>query len=344
MTKTVLVTGGAGYIGSHICVVLLEAGFEVVVVDNLSNSSSIALDRVSQITEKKVAFYKADCRDKTALQGIFNTHPIDAVIHLAGLKAVGESCAFPLMYYQNNLDATFVLLEVMQQFSVKNFVFSSSATVYGDPASMPVNETFPTSATNPYGRTKLMIEEVLADMVKATPETLNVVLLRYFNPAGAHESGLIGEDPSAIPNNLMPYVTQTAIGKRECLSVFGGDYDTVDGTGVRDYIHVMDLARGHLEALNWLESEATVPCCKAVNLGTGQGYSVLEVIAAFEQASNKQVKYQIVERRAGDVATNYADPTLAKSLLGWTAEKSLEDMVTDAWRWQSQNPNGYGNA
>ncbi len=344
MTTTVLVTGGAGYIGSHICVVLLEAGFEVVVVDNLSNSSSVAIDRVSQITGKKIAFYKADCRDKKALQGIFNTHPIDAVIHLAGLKAVGESCAFPLMYYQNNLDATFVLLEVMQQFSVKNFVFSSSATVYGDPASMPVNETFPTSATNPYGRTKLMIEEILADMVKATPDTLSVVLLRYFNPAGAHESGLIGEDPSAIPNNLMPYVTQTAIGKRECLSVFGGDYDTVDGTGVRDYIHVMDLARGHLEALNWLESEATAPCCKAVNLGTGQGYSVLEVIAAFEQASGKQVNYKIVDRRAGDVAINYADPALAKSLLGWTAEKSLDDMVSDAWRWQSQNPNGYGDA
>ncbi|HEC74985.1 MAG TPA: UDP-glucose 4-epimerase GalE [Methylophaga aminisulfidivorans] len=344
MTQTVLVTGGAGYIGSHICVVLLEAGYDVVVIDNLCNSSPVAIERVSQITSKKLSFYKADCRDKDALVGIFNTHKIESVIHLAGLKAVGESCAFPLMYYQNNLDATFVLLEVMQQFSVDKFVFSSSATVYGDPASMPVDETFPTSATNPYGRTKLMIEEILADMVTATPDDLKVVLLRYFNPAGAHESGLIGEDPSAIPNNLMPYVTQTAIGKRDCLSIFGGDYDTVDGTGVRDYIHVVDLAYGHLAALNWLDAEAISPCCKAVNLGTGEGYSVLEVVAAFEESTGKTVKYQIVDRRAGDVAVNYANPALAKNLLGWKAEKSLQDMVADAWHWQSQNPNGYGDA
>lgn len=344
MTQTVLVTGGAGYIGSHICVVLLEAGYDVVVIDNLSNSSVVAIERVSQITSKKLSFYKADCRDKDALVGIFNTHKIESVIHLAGLKAVGESCAFPLMYYQNNLDATFVLLEVMQQFSVDKFVFSSSATVYGDPASMPVDETFPTSATNPYGRTKLMIEEILADMVTATPDDLKVVLLRYFNPAGAHESGLIGEDPSAIPNNLMPYVTQTAIGKRDCLSIFGGDYDTVDGTGVRDYIHVVDLAYGHLAALNWLDAEATSPCCNAVNLGTGEGYSVLEVVAAFEESTGITVKYQIVDRRAGDVAVNYANPALARELLGWKAEKSLQNMVADAWHWQSQNPNGYSDA
>lgn len=341
--KTILVTGGAGYIGSHICVVLLDAGLEVVVVDNLSNSSAESLTRVGEITGKNVSFYQVDCRDEAALIGIFNTHQIDAVVHLAGLKAVGESCELPLLYYQNNLDATFVLLDVMQRFRVDKFVFSSSATVYGDAEQMPVTEAFPTSATNPYGRTKLMIEEILADVVKANPTTLRVALLRYFNPAGAHESGLIGEDPSNIPNNLLPYVTQVAIGKRARLSVFGGDYPTIDGTGVRDYIHVMDLARGHLDALNWLDVQTTDVCCQPVNLGTGQGYSVLEVVAAFEMVSGQEIPYQIVARRAGDVAVTYGDPSLAKSLFGWQAERSLQDMVTDAWRWQSTNPEGYAS-
>ncbi len=341
MTKTVLVTGGAGFIGSHICVALLDAGIEVIVVDNLINSSAVVIDRVEQISGRKLSFYEADCRDKVALTGIFNTHPVDAVIHLAGLKSVGESCLQPLKYYQNNLDATLVLLEVIQQFSVDKLVFSSSATVYGDSQAMPVTEDTPTSVTNAYGRTKLMIEEILTDIVNASPDALRVALLRYFNPAGAHESGLIGEDPRSTPNNLMPYVSQVAIGKRERVSVFGGDYPTADGTGVRDYIHVMDLANGHLHALNWLDSDLTLPCCQPINLGTGQGYSVLEVVAAFEAVSSRQIDYEIVARRPGDVAVSYADPTLAQKLLGWQAEKTLTDMVQDAWRWQTDNPDGY---
>jgi len=341
--KTVLVTGGTGYIGSHICLVLLNAGIEVVVVDNLSNSSMVVVERIQQVSGKRIAFYNTDCRDAEALMAVLNTHPVDAVIHLAGLKSVGESCELPLRYYQNNLDATLVLLDLMQQFSIDKFVFSSSATVYGDAQTMPVKEDFSTTATNPYGRTKLMIEEILTDIVNANPAELKVALLRYFNPAGADQSGLLGEDPTTIPNNLLPYVSQVAIGKRDYLSVFGGDYPTADGTGVRDYIHVMDLAKGHLDALSWLDSDVEKPCCRPINLGTGVGYSVLEVIAAFEEVSNQEIPYQIVERRAGDVAVNYADPSLAYELLGWRAEKTLKQMVEDAWRWQSHNPNGYGD-
>lgn len=341
MIERVLVTGGAGYIGSHIAVTLLRAGMEVIIVDNLSNASELVLDRIEAISGRKPLFYKADCRDKQALQGIFNTHRVDAVIHLAGFKAVGESCEMPLMYYRNNLEATLVLLEVMQESGVDKLVFSSSATVYGDNVSMPVNEQAATSVTNPYGRTKLIIEDILRDVVDAAPEGLKVALLRYFNPAGADESGLIGEDPKSTPNNLMPYVSQVAIGKRQQLSVFGGDYVTEDGTGVRDYIHVADLASGHLAALHWLDEVTEVPCCQPVNLGTGVGYSVLDVISSFEQVSGRQIAYEIVNRRAGDVAVSYADVTLANELLGWKAEKTLEDMVSDAWRWQQRNPDGY---
>lgn len=343
MINTVLLTGGAGYIGSHIAVALLNAGIEVVIVDNLSNSSAVVIDRITDITGKKPFFYQVDCREQAALQAIFNTHTIDAVVHLAGLKAVGESCEQPLKYYQNNLDATLVLLQVMQAFSVDKLVFSSSATVYGDSAKMPVNEQAPTSATNPYGRTKLMIEQMLQDLVHASPDSLKVVLLRYFNPAGADESGLIGEDPKSIPNNLMPYVSQVAIGRRERLAVFGGDYPTADGTGVRDYIHVVDLARGHLAAMRWLDTEVPLPCCVAINLGTGEGYSVLDVVSTFEQVSGRQVPYDIVARRPGDVAVSYADVSAARQVLNWRAEKTLEDMVRDAWRWQIKNPNGFGD-
>jgi UDP-glucose 4-epimerase len=341
--NTVLLTGGAGYIGSHIAVALLKAGIEVVIVDNLSNSSAVVIDRITDITGKKPFFYQIDCRELEAIEAVFNTHRVDAVVHLAGLKAVGESCEQPLKYYQNNLDATLVLLQVMQVFSVDKLVFSSSATVYGDFAKMPVNEQAPTSATNPYGRTKLMIEQILQDMVHASPDSLKVVLLRYFNPAGADESGLIGEDPKSIPNNLMPYVSQVAIGRRERLAVFGGDYPTADGTGVRDYIHVADLARGHLEAVRWLDTVPTHPCCEAINLGTGEGYSVLDVISTFEQVSGRPVPYDIVARRSGDVAVSYADVSLARQVLNWHAEKTLEDMVRDAWRWQKRNPNGFGD-
>lgn len=341
MIKTVLVTGGTGYIGSHICLVLLNAGLEVVVVDNLSNSAIEVVERVQRISGKKLSFYKVDCRNREALAAVMNTHPVDAVIHLAGLKSVGESSQQPLTYYQNNLDATLVLLELMQQFSIQNLVFSSSAIVYGDAEKMPVKEDYPTMAINPYGRTKLMIEEILQDVVKANPENLKVALLRYFNPAGADESGLIGEDPQAIPNNLIPYVCQVAIGKRQRLAVFGGDYPTSDGTGVRDYIHVVDLASGHLEALHWLDGVSQLPCCQPINLGTGIGYSVLEVVSAFEQVTGREIPYEIIDRRAGDIAVSYADVVLAEALLGWRAEKTLEEMVSDAWRWQQNNPEGY---
>lgn len=343
MNKTVLVTGGAGYIGSHICVELLQEGFEVVVVDNLSNSSKVALDRVSQITQKTLHFYQADVRDQDELSKIFSNHTIDMVIHLAGLKAVGESCEKPLMYFQNNLISSMVLLDVMQQFDVNNLVFSSSATVYGDPASVPIDETFPVSVTNPYGRTKLMIEEMLQDISASTASKLNVVLLRYFNPIGAHQSGLIGEDPNDIPNNLLPYVSQVAVGKLANVSVFGNDYATIDGTGVRDYIHVVDLAKGHVKALGKLEQSHGQKNCLIYNLGTGRGYSVLEVIEAYKQASGQEISYQIVDRRSGDVAACYADPSLANRELDWQAEKTLAEMVTDAWRWQSMNPLGYAS-
>lgn len=333
-------TGGAGYIGSHICVELLEAGYQVVVVDNLSNSRQAVIDRIEAITGQPVVFYHQDVRDATALHRVFAEQAIDAVIHLAGLKAVGESCAEPIRYYQNNLDSTLVLLEVMQAAAVGTFVFSSSATVYGDPQTVPMDESFPLFATNPYGRSKLMIEQMLADVVLSRPDLFKVALLRYFNPAGAHQSGLIGEDPAQIPNNLLPFVTQVAISKRQKLSVFGNDYPTVDGTGVRDYIHVVDLARGHVKALHYLQQQAA-GVCEPINLGTGRGYSVLEVVAAFERVTGRPVPYQLVDRRPGDVAICYADASRARDLLGWQAEKTLDEMVADAWRWQSNNPDGY---
>ena len=332
-----LVTGGAGYIGSHTCVELLNAGYEPIVVDNLSNSSEISLQRVEAITGKKVKFYKADLLDTTVMDQIFSENDIHSVIHFAAFKAVGESVAKPLMYFHNNIAGTVSLCEIMVKHNVKNIVFSSSATVYGDPASVPIKEDFPLSATNPYGRTKLMMEEILGD-VYVSDNDWNIVLLRYFNPVGAHKSGTIGEDPSGIPNNLMPFVSQVAVGKREKLSVFGGDYPTPDGTGVRDYIHVVDLADGHVKAIEKLKQNPGLFVC---NLGTGQGYSVLEMIKAFEKASGKPVPYEIVDRRPGDIAECYAEPTLAKAELGWEAQRGLEEMCEDNWRWQSENPNGF---
>lgn len=335
--QIILVTGGAGYIGSHVCVQLLEQGYAVVVVDNLSNSSALAIERIERISGKSLEFVEADIRDMQSLNGIFATYGITAVMHFAGLKAVGESVAQPLRYYDNNVTGTLHLLECMAKYSVKNLVFSSSATVYGDPASNPIDESFPLSATNPYGRTKLQIEEILRDLY-ASDSSWNISILRYFNPVGAHHSGLIGEDPSDIPNNLMPFVAQTASGLRDQLSVFGGDYPTKDGTGVRDYIHVVDLAGGHLKAL---EKLAQNPGCITHNLGTGQGYSVLEMVAAFEQACGKTIPYQIVARRPGDIAQCYANPARAEAELGWRAEKDLQAMCADAWNWQSRNPRGY---
>lgn len=333
----ILVTGGAGYIGSHTCVELLNNGYEVVVVDNLCNSNKESLNRVKTITGKEVFFYQLDVMDETGLAQVFTDHNIDAVIHFAGLKAVGESVEKPLEYYQNNLTGTLVLFKVMRDFNVKNFVFSSSATVYGDPHTVPIQEDFPLSATNPYGRSKLIIEEIGRDLNLADT-TWNIALLRYFNPAGAHRSGLIGEDPNGIPNNLVPYISQVAIGKREKLLVFGGDYNTPDGTGVRDYIHVVDLARGHIKALEKLTSK---PGLVIYNLGTGQGYSVLEMLKAMEKAANRDIPYQIVARRAGDIASCYADPAFAEKEIGWKAELGLEAMAEDTWRWQSNNPKGY---
>jgi UDP-glucose 4-epimerase len=337
-SQTILVTGGAGYIGSHMCVELLDGGHKVIVVDNLSNASAEALARVERITGKEFAFYDTDIRDGAALRDIFARHTIDAVIHFAGLKAVGESVAKPLSYYDNNVSGSNVLLEELAAAGIKNLVFSSSATVYGDPASNPIDETFPLSATNPYGRSKLMIEDILRDLF-VSDASWNISILRYFNPVGAHSSGLIGEDPNGIPNNLMPFIAQTATGKRERLAVFGGDYDTHDGTGVRDYIHVVDLVKGHTKALEKLASK---PGLITHNLGTGQGYSVLDMVAAFEKASGKAVPYDIVGRRAGDIATCYANPAKSAAELGWQAEKNLEQMCADAWHWQSNNPHGYG--
>lgn len=337
--KNILVTGGAGFIGSHTCVELLAKGFAVTVVDNLSNSSIEALRRVELITGLKPSFVEADIRDSQAMDELMASNDFDAVIHFAGLKAVGESVAQPLKYFDNNIYGTQVLLQAMDKVGLKNLVFSSSATVYGEPASVPINESFPLSAQNPYGRTKLVIEDMLRDLGVAD-QAWNVVLLRYFNPVGAHESGLIGEDPSDIPNNLMPYVSQVAVGKLTELSVFGGDYDTHDGTGVRDYIHVVDLAKGHLAALNKIAAEQSLGVV-AYNLGTGNGYSVIDMVTAFERASEKNVPYKIVERRAGDAAICYADPALARQELGWEAELDLERMTQDAWRWQSSNPDGY---
>ena len=334
----ILVTGGAGYIGSHTCLELLKAGYEVVVVDNLCNSSEEAVKRVEKISGKPVKFYQADILDREALEKIFESETIDSVIHFAGLKAVGESVAKPLEYYYNNITGTLVLCDVMRKHGVKNIVFSSSATVYGDPAFVPITEECPKGTiTNPYGQTKSMLEQILTDFHVADPEW-NVVLLRYFNPIGAHESGMIGEDPKGIPNNLVPYIAQVAVGKLPCLGVFGNDYPTHDGTGVRDYIHVVDLAVGHVKALKKIEEKAGV-CI--YNLGTGKGNSVLDVVKAYEKACGKEIKYEIKPRRPGDIATCYADATKAKEELGWVAERGIEEMCADSWRWQSMNPDGY---
>ncbi|MBM7661744.1 UDP-glucose 4-epimerase [Bacillus mesophilus] len=335
---SILVTGGAGYIGSHTCVELLNAGYEIVLVDNLDNSKPESLKRIKELTGKDFAFYQVDLLDREALIQVFTDNNIEAVIHFAGLKAVGESVQQPLRYYHNNITGTLILTEVMEQFGVEKIVFSSSATVYGMPKQVPISEDFSLSATNPYGRTKLMIEEILRD-VYTSNNKWSIALLRYFNPIGAHESGRIGEDPNGIPNNLMPYITQVAVGKLQQLSVFGSDYVTVDGTGVRDYIHVVDLAKGHLKALEKVMNAKGV---EAYNLGTGKGYSVLEMVKAFEEASGKKVPYQISERRPGDIAECYADPTKAKEELGWEAEKGIEEMCKDSWKWQSENPHGYG--
>jgi len=337
---TILCTGGAGYIGSHTCVELLNEGYDVIVLDNLSNSSEVALERVEKITGKKVKFYKADILDVDALEKVFSSEKIDAVIHFAGLKAVGESVEKPLEYYQNNITGTLNLCNVMRAHGVKNIIFSSSATVYGDPAFIPITEDCPKgSPTNPYGWTKSMIEQILTDLHTSDPEW-NVVILRYFNPIGAHESGLIGEDPKGIPNNLVPYIAQVAIGKREALGVFGNDYDTPDGTGVRDYIHVVDLARGHVKALKKIEPGSGV---SIYNLGTGNGYSVLDVLHAYEKACGKTLPYEIKFRRPGDIATCYCNADKAKNELGWTAELGLDDMCASSWNWQSKNPDGYNS-
>jgi len=335
----ILVTGGAGYIGSHTCVLLLEAGYNVTVLDNLDNSCETSLERVEEITGKKVKFYKVDLLDYEATNQVFEENSFDAVIHFAGLKAVGESVQIPIRYYHNNITGTLNLCDIMSKHNVKKLVFSSSATVYGDPHTVPIKEDFPLSATNPYGQTKLMIEYILKDLYISDNEW-DIAILRYFNPVGSHESGKIGEDPSGIPNNLMPYISQVAIGKLEQLSVFGGDYDTKDGTGVRDYIHVVDLADGHLKALDKIKNNVGVVI---YNLGTGTGYSVLDMVKAFSKASGVDVKYKIVARRPGDIASCYADPTKAKEELGFVATHTLEDMCRDLWKWQTQNPNGYKN-
>ncbi|OGR18148.1 MAG: UDP-glucose 4-epimerase GalE [Desulfobacterales bacterium GWB2_56_26] len=335
----ILVTGGAGYIGSHTCLELLEAGYRVTVVDNLSNSSRESLNRVEQLTGKKVDFFEVDLLDRDRLDGVFAavTEKIEAVIHFAGKKAVGESVAKPLLYYKNNLTGTINLCEVMAAHGIKDIIFSSSATVYGDPAKVPIMEDFPLSCTNPYGRTKLVVEEILRDVHHADADW-NVCLLRYFNPVGAHKSGRIGEDPDGIPNNLVPYIAQVAVGKLEKLSVFGNDYPTADGTGVRDYIHVVDLARGHVKAIDRLRQR---PGVVVYNLGTGKGYSVLEMVRAFAEASGREIPYRIADRRPGDIAACYADPAKALVELGWQAQLGLREMCEDTWRWQKNNPSGY---
>lgn len=334
----ILVTGGAGYIGSHTCVELLNAGYDVVVVDNLYNASAKALDRVREITGKDLTFYEADILDAPKMDEIFKKEHVDCVIHFAGLKAVGESVVKPLEYYKNNINGTLVLCETMRKNGCKNIIFSSSATVYGNPAFIPITEECPKGTpTNPYGWTKWMIEQILTDLHTADPEW-NVILLRYFNPIGAHKSGLMGEDPKGIPNNLLPYVAQVAIGKLKCLGVFGDDYDTPDGTGVRDYIHVVDLAAGHVKAINKIKEN---PGVKIYNLGTGKGYSVLDVVKAFSKACGHDVPYEIKPRRAGDISTCYSDASLAKKELGWEAKYDIDEMCEDSWRWQTMNPNGY---
>ncbi|EGR2218127.1 UDP-glucose 4-epimerase GalE [Vibrio parahaemolyticus] len=336
----VLVTGGMGYIGSHTCIQMIEAGMTPVILDNLYNSKSTVLERIEKVCDVKPTFIEADIRDKAALVEALKAHNIEAVIHFAGLKAVGESVEKPLEYYDNNVNGTLVLVDAMREAGVKSLVFSSSATVYGDPASVPITEDFPTSATNPYGRSKLMVEECLTDFQKANPDW-SITLLRYFNPVGSHPTGELGEDPQGIPNNLMPFISQVAVGRREFLSVFGSDYPTKDGTGVRDYIHVMDLSDGHVAALEKVGSKAGL---HIYNLGTGNGYSVLEMVKAFESACGKNVPYQLVERRPGDIAECWANPSKAMNELGWKASRTLEEMTGDTWRWQSNNPQGYPDA
>ena len=339
---SILVTGGAGYIGSHALIELDKAGYDFVVFDNLSNSSKISIERVEKIIGKKIKFVIGDIRDQNILNEVFEKFKIDSVIHFAGLKAVGESVAKPLEYYDNNVVGTLRLLEVMKKFDCKKIVFSSSATVYGDPSTTPILESFPVGGTtNPYGTSKYMIERILEDLY-LSDNSFKIAILRYFNPVGAHESGAIGEDPNGIPNNLMPFISQVAVGKREFLSVFGSDYDTHDGTGVRDYIHVVDLATAHANAIDYINAQETMNNPLIVNLGTGTGYSVLDVVKAFEKASGKEIPYRLVDRRAGDIAKCYADPSFAKEVLGWEAERSLEEMCIDSWRWQSNNPAGYG--
>jgi UDP-glucose 4-epimerase len=338
----ILITGGAGYIGSQTCIHFLEAGFELVVVDNLSNSSMESLNRVKKITGKNFVFIQTDIRDSQAIRSVFQDYGISAVVHFAGLKAVGESVEKPALYYDNNVTGSKTLFAVMAEFNVKTIVFSSSATVYGDPASVPAKEDFPLSATNPYGENKLMVENILREM-HAADSTWRIAILRYFNPIGAHVSGMIGEDPNGIPNNLLPYVAQVAVGRLAKLRVFGHDYDTHDGTGVRDYIHVADLADGHVKALSYLTKSYLVKqeTLLTINLGTGVGYSVLDVVKAFTKVSGKPVPYEFLPRRTGDVAINYADASRAALMLGWRASRSLEQMCADAWKWQSKNPNGF---
>lgn len=336
---SILLTGGAGFIGSHAAVALLDAGYEVVLVDNLSNSQMESVRRIKELTGKDFVFYDVDLLDEARLDKIFTAHAIEAVMHFAGFKAVGESVEMPLNYYHNNITGTVKLCEVMAKHGVKKLVFSSSATVYGNPERLPIEETFPLSATNPYGRTKLMIEEILRDLV-VSDASWRIAILRYFNPIGAHESGRIGENPTGIPNNLMPYITQVAAGKRAQLQVFGADYETHDGTGVRDYIHVTDLVNGHLKALQYLNSHRGI---ETFNLGTGSGYSVLDLVTAFHKVNQIDIPYHITARRPGDIAACYANPQKAAALLGWQAEKNLEDMCRDSWRWQSKNPDGYAS-
>lgn len=333
----ILVTGGAGYIGSHTCLELLQAGYEIIVVDNLCNSKEESLRRVQELTNKNLTFYKVDLLDRDHLENVFKNHSIDAVIHFAGLKSMGESVNIPLEYFHNNVSGTLTLLQVMKKHNVRNIVFSSTAGVYGEAKIVPITEEFPLSVLNPYSRTKLMIEDILRDLFIAEPQW-NIALLRYFNPVGAHPSGRIGEDPNGIPNNLMPYVAQVAVGKRPFVRVWGNDYPTPDGTGVRDYIHVMDLANGHVKAL---EKLITNPGLVTYNLGTGRGYSVMEVLNAFEKACQHKIPFEIMDRRPGDAAISYADPTKANRELNWSAQYTIEDMCMDAWRWQSQNPNGF---
>ena len=340
MKNKILVTGGAGYIGSHTCIALHQAGYDIVIYDNLSNSSCEAVNRVSNIIGEPIEFIEGDIRDTESLRKVFTEHQFFGVIHFAGLKAVGESVAKPLMYYNNNVSGTITLLEVMAEYKVKNFVFSSSATVYGDPEILPIDETSPRSCTNPYGQSKLTVEHILEDLA-VSDNDWNLITLRYFNPVGAHPSGQIGEDPNDIPNNLMPYISQVAVGKLKELSIFGNDYPTVDGTGVRDFIHVTDLAAGHVDALNYLKNQSSSVGFVPINLGTGKGSSVLELVNAFTKVSGQDIPYQFVDRRAGDIASCYASADKAKDLLKWQAKLSITEMCQDTWRWQSMNPNGY---